>query len=131
MTFATEEAAQRSSRKTASVIAGVATAAIGAYSPTCPRDCVVSSMIKNPSISESAIAQISRRRFILVPRTGRNASGMHAATVRRMVKYILPDLPYDYSALAPHISARVLELHHGKHHATYVEKANKALEQLD
>lgn len=48
-----------------------------------------------------------------------------------MVKYILPDLPYDYSALEPHISARVLELHHGKHHAKYVEGANKALEQLD
>lgn len=48
-----------------------------------------------------------------------------------MVKYILPDLPYDYSALEPHISARVLELHHGKHHAKYVEGANKALEQID
>ena len=45
--------------------------------------------------------------------------------------YRLPELPYDYSALEPHISGRIMELHHDKHHATYVEGANKALEQLD
>jgi superoxide dismutase, Fe-Mn family len=44
--------------------------------------------------------------------------------------YRLPDLPYDYAALEPHISARILELHHDKHHATYVKGANTALEQL-
>jgi len=31
----------------------------------------------------------------------------------------LPDLPYDPGALEPHISARIMELHHGKHHAVY------------
>ena len=35
-------------------------------------------------------------------------------------QYTLPELPYDYSALEPHISARIMELHHDKHHATYV-----------
>jgi Fe-Mn family superoxide dismutase len=45
--------------------------------------------------------------------------------------YRLPELPYDYSALEPHISGRIMELHHDKHHATYVEGANKTLEQLD
>ena len=45
--------------------------------------------------------------------------------------YRLPALPYDYSALEPHISGRIMELHHDKHHATYVEGANKTLEQLD
>jgi Fe-Mn family superoxide dismutase len=44
--------------------------------------------------------------------------------------YTLPDLAYDYSALEPHISARVLELHHSKHHAAYVLGANTALEKL-
>jgi len=39
------------------------------------------------------------------------------------VKLELPDLPYDYKALEPHISARTLEFHHDKHHATYVTKA--------
>ncbi|NKX49045.1 superoxide dismutase [Arthrobacter deserti] len=47
-----------------------------------------------------------------------------------MTKYELPDLPYDYAALEPHISARIMELHHSKHHATYVAGANTALEQM-
>ena len=47
-----------------------------------------------------------------------------------MPTYTLPDLPYDYSALAPHISARIMELHHSKHHQAYVTGANTALEQI-
>ncbi|WP_295013833.1 superoxide dismutase [uncultured Microbacterium sp.] len=47
-----------------------------------------------------------------------------------MVKYTLPDLPYDYAALEPHISAKIMELHHDKHHAAYVAGANTAIEQL-
>lgn len=46
-------------------------------------------------------------------------------------KYILPELPYDYAALEPHISAKIMELHHDKHHAAYVAGANAALEQLE
>jgi superoxide dismutase, Fe-Mn family len=48
-----------------------------------------------------------------------------------MSQYVLPQLPYDFGALEPHISARVMELHYGKHHAAYVKKANDTLEQLD
>lgn len=44
--------------------------------------------------------------------------------------YALPDLAYDYGALQPHIGGRIMELHHDKHHATYVKGANTALEQL-
>jgi superoxide dismutase, Fe-Mn family len=44
--------------------------------------------------------------------------------------YSLPELPYDYGALEPHVSGKVLELHHDKHHKTYVDGANRALEQL-
>ena len=47
-----------------------------------------------------------------------------------MTAYTLPDLAYDYSALAPSISGEIMELHHSKHHATYVKGANTALEQL-
>ena len=42
--------------------------------------------------------------------------------------FALPDLPYSKDALAPHISADTLDFHHGKHHKTYVDKANAALE---
>ena len=48
-----------------------------------------------------------------------------------MTTYVLPDLDYDHSALEPHISTRVMELHHGKHHAGYVKNANETLEKLD
>ena len=48
-----------------------------------------------------------------------------------MAAYTLPDLPYDYGALAPHISGEIMELHHSKHHATYVKGLNGALEQLE
>jgi Fe-Mn family superoxide dismutase len=44
--------------------------------------------------------------------------------------YTLPELPYDYGALEPHISARIMQLHHDKHHAAYVTGANTALEKL-
>lgn len=43
----------------------------------------------------------------------------------------LPDLPYPYDALEPHIDARTMEIHHTKHHQTYVNKLNEALEGRD
>ena len=47
-----------------------------------------------------------------------------------MATYTLPELPYAFDALEPHISARVMELHHDKHHAAYVKGANDALDAL-
>lgn len=47
-----------------------------------------------------------------------------------MAAYTLPELSYDYSALEPHISARIMELHHSKHHKAYVDGANNALAQM-
>ena len=43
----------------------------------------------------------------------------------------LPDLPYAYDALEPHVDAKTMEIHHSKHHATYVDKLNTALESKD
>ena len=42
--------------------------------------------------------------------------------------FTLPPLPYDKTALAPHISAETLEFHHGKHHKAYVDNLNKLIE---
>lgn len=44
-----------------------------------------------------------------------------------MAKHELPALPYTYDALEPFIDAKTMEIHHAKHHATYVEKLNEAL----
>jgi Fe-Mn family superoxide dismutase len=48
-----------------------------------------------------------------------------------MAKYVLPPLPFDFSALEPHISGRIMELHHDKHHGTYVTNANGLLDRLE
>lgn len=45
--------------------------------------------------------------------------------------YSLPELPYGYDALEPHIDARTMEIHHSKHHAAYIAKVNAALEGSD
>ncbi len=47
------------------------------------------------------------------------------------MSYTLPDLPYEYAALEPHISGQIIELHHDKHHNTYVQGANTTLEKLE
>lgn len=45
--------------------------------------------------------------------------------------YSLPELPYGHDALEPHIDARTMEIHHGKHHNAYVSKVNAATEGLE
>ncbi len=42
--------------------------------------------------------------------------------------YSVPDLPYDYNALEPHVDEQTMRLHHDKHHQAYVDKVNAALE---
>jgi superoxide dismutase, Fe-Mn family len=45
--------------------------------------------------------------------------------------YSVPDLPYDYGALEPHIDEQTMRVHHDKHHQAYVDKANAALEDTE
>lgn len=47
------------------------------------------------------------------------------------MSFTLPNLPYEFNALEPHIDAQTMQIHHDKHHATYVEKLNAALEGHD
>lgn len=47
------------------------------------------------------------------------------------MSYELPDLPYEYDALEPHIDQRIMELHHDGHHQSYVDSANDARERLE
>jgi Fe-Mn family superoxide dismutase len=46
-------------------------------------------------------------------------------------KHTLPDLAYDYNALEPAISAETMQIHHSKHHATYVTNLNATIEKID
>ncbi|HUQ18866.1 MAG TPA: superoxide dismutase [Gemmatimonadaceae bacterium] len=43
--------------------------------------------------------------------------------------FSLPQLPYDFAALEPHIDAQTMQIHHGKHHQTYVNNLNAAIEK--
>src|SRR5690606_39222285 len=54
----------------------------------------------------------------------------HTRSVRMANKYELPPLPYAYDALEPHIDEQTMRLHHDKHHLSYVNGLNSALEKL-
>jgi Fe-Mn family superoxide dismutase len=66
----------------------------------------------------------------MLPGAGQSMLGRFSEELCAMA-YTLPDLPYSYDALEPHIDAKTMEIHHGKHHATYVANLNKALEGTD
>ena len=51
-----------------------------------------------------------------------------ALSMQARSKHTLPDLPYAYDALEPHISGQIMKLHHSKHHQTYVTGLNNAEE---
>jgi len=56
-------------------------------------------------------------------------SAVPAASSQYRQKHTLPSLPYDYADLEPSISARIMEIHHKRHHQTYVDNLNKALNE--
>ncbi|RWS24769.1 Superoxide dismutase [Mn]-like protein [Leptotrombidium deliense] len=64
-----------------------------------------------------------------IPHTNNATKGRSWNVMR--TKWTLPDLPYDYGALEPIISADIMKLHHSKHHAAYVTNLNIAAEKLE
>src|SRR5688572_20265305 len=62
-----------------------------------------------------------------LPENIRTAVRNKAADAAPTGPFQLPKLPYAYDALEPHIDARTMEIHHGKHHAAYVNNLNKAV----
>src|SRR5437763_6611806 len=56
------------------------------------------------------------------------ASDSNLTLEEKPVAFSVPPLPYSFDALEPHIDAKTMEIHHDKHHATYVANLNKALE---
>jgi Fe-Mn family superoxide dismutase len=71
---------------------------------------------------------VSRRSFLISAAGGTVALALpRGARGQTVAGFQLPSLPYDYSALEPHIDARTMNIHHTKHHQAYVDKLNAAL----
>ncbi|KAJ3052698.1 Superoxide dismutase [Mn], mitochondrial [Rhizophlyctis rosea] len=75
------------------------------------------------------LVQTARNGALRAARTTNNAR-LFATAAGVREKHTLPDLPYDYNALEPFISAEIMQLHHSKHHQAYVTGLNTAEEKL-
>jgi Fe-Mn family superoxide dismutase len=76
-------------------------------------------------------AEMNRRQFVqLATITAAGAAMLPGHARAATASQTLPALPYAFDALEPHIDARTMEIHHGKHHATYVAGLNAALEKV-
>jgi len=84
-------------------------------------------------LNKQLIAKVARSTFALSQNMLPCSSSMAtviAPAMQKRTKVTLPDLAYDYSALEPVISAEIMQLHHSKHHQTYVNNYNVASEKL-
>lgn len=81
-------------------------------------------------ITPALRAAVHARSSKLTPELAKTAS-VYLSSAPSGGKHTLPDLSYDYAALEPAISAETMELHHSKHHNTYVTNLNVTLEKLD
>ncbi|VDK85049.1 unnamed protein product [Onchocerca ochengi] len=67
---------------------------------------------------------------LIIGVAGRLLVGKNYCLNTQRLKHVLPDLPYDYGALEPILSAEIMQVHHGKHHAAYVNALNQAEEKV-
>ncbi|KAF7863818.1 hypothetical protein EAF04_006783 [Stromatinia cepivora] len=81
-------------------------------------------------MSATLLRTSAAARAALKASASKRAASMASTTFVRG-KATLPDLPYDYGALEPSISGKIMELHHKKHHQTYVNSFNAASEQIE
>jgi superoxide dismutase, Fe-Mn family len=90
------------------------------------RDFVISSGMAGLALTTGAFGRYGQ----LLAQTAAPGGQMGTSTSGAASKgapFRLPDLSYTYEALQPHIDAKTMELHHGKHHLAYVEKLNAAI----
>ena len=71
-------------------------------------------------------SHLDRRHFVKLGTLAASAA-LRPATARAEPEITLPALPYGFGALEPHIDAKTMEIHHGKHHAAYIKNLNAAL----
>lgn len=71
---------------------------------------------------------LSRRQFAVTGALAAGAALLPVRAARAAAPFEQAGLPYAFDALEPHIDAKTMEIHHGKHHATYVKNLNAALE---
>ena len=73
-------------------------------------------------------SSLDRRHFVKLGTLAATAALLpHAASGQTVPAHKLPALPYAFDALEPHLDARTMEIHHGKHHAAYIHNLNTAL----
>jgi len=78
---------------------------------------------------ENQLSNMNRRGFVKIGALAASATLLPGlASAQTSAPYKLPDLPYGFDALEPHIDAKTMEIHHGKHHAAYIKNLNTALE---
>ncbi|QSZ29473.1 hypothetical protein DSL72_003987 [Monilinia vaccinii-corymbosi] len=81
-------------------------------------------------MSTTLLRTSTAARAVLRASSSKRAASMASTSFVRG-KATLPDLPYDYGALEPAISGKIMELHHKNHHQTYVNSFNAASEKLE
>ena len=89
-------------------------------------------LLNNGSIARMAKSAISFSKSLAPINCNISATAVAPSVQLTQIrsKATLPDLPYDYSALEPVISAEIMQLHHSKHHQTYINNYNVATDKL-